>query len=180
MAPATTTGRSTAADVAGNASTTQGGLIDNADLRQAEAYVRRYPFLNRIALPEGAFDLAKNLPAANVQVVGPTVELLARDGLNRIFDYVGRNPAGKTYQGYAERLSRTPGFVGVPESRWLEEAKAGGTVRRAFDAAGFANDEVLQFLDPGIIELGKLRHASRQQRTTVHDRLDGSEIRYAQ
>jgi pimeloyl-ACP methyl ester carboxylesterase len=52
--------------------------------------------------------------------VGPEI---ARDGLNRIFDYVGRNPAGKTYQGYAERLSRTPGFVGVPESRWLEEAR---------------------------------------------------------
>ena len=52
--------------------------------------------------------------------VGPEI---ARDGLNRIFDYVGRNPAGKTYQGYAERLSRTPGFVGVPERRWLEEAR---------------------------------------------------------
>jgi pimeloyl-ACP methyl ester carboxylesterase len=44
--------------------------------------------------------------------VGPEI---ARDGLTRIFDYVGRNPAGKTYQGYAERLSRTPGFAGVPD-----------------------------------------------------------------
>lgn len=52
--------------------------------------------------------------------VGPEI---AREGLVRIFDYVGRNPAGKTHQGYAERLSRTPGFVGVPQSRWLEEAR---------------------------------------------------------
>jgi pimeloyl-ACP methyl ester carboxylesterase len=52
--------------------------------------------------------------------VGPEI---ARDGLARIFDYVGRNPAGKTYQDYAERLSRTPGFVGVPISRWLAEAQ---------------------------------------------------------
>ncbi len=52
--------------------------------------------------------------------VGPEI---ARDGLTRIFDYVGRNPAGKTHQGYAERLSRTPGFVGVPMSRWLTEAQ---------------------------------------------------------
>jgi TRAP transporter TAXI family solute receptor len=52
------------------------------NFRQAEAYVRRYTFLNRISLPEGTFDLAKNLPAANVQVVGPTVELLAREDLN--------------------------------------------------------------------------------------------------
>lgn len=52
--------------------------------------------------------------------VGPEI---ARDGLTRIFDYVGRNPAGKTQEGYAERLSRTPGFEGVPMSRWLEEAR---------------------------------------------------------
>jgi pimeloyl-ACP methyl ester carboxylesterase len=52
--------------------------------------------------------------------VGPEI---ARDGLTRIFDYVGRNPAGKTVEGYAERLSRSPGFDGVPLSRWLEEAR---------------------------------------------------------
>lgn len=52
--------------------------------------------------------------------VGPEI---ARDGLTRIFDYVGRNPAGKTHHDYAERLSRSPGFQGVPMSRWLEEAR---------------------------------------------------------
>ncbi|MDP3195106.1 alpha/beta fold hydrolase [Tabrizicola sp.] len=52
--------------------------------------------------------------------VGPEI---ARDGLTRIFDYVGRNPAGRTIEGYAERLSRTPGFQGVPMSRWLDEAR---------------------------------------------------------
>lgn len=52
--------------------------------------------------------------------VGPEI---ARDGLTRIFDYVGRNPAGKTHQGYAERLARTPGFEGVPMTRWLDEAR---------------------------------------------------------
>jgi pimeloyl-ACP methyl ester carboxylesterase len=52
--------------------------------------------------------------------VGPEI---ARDGLTRIFDYVGRNPAGKTHQGFAERLAQSPGFAGVPMSRWLEEAR---------------------------------------------------------
>lgn len=52
--------------------------------------------------------------------VGPEI---ARDGLTRIFDYVGRNPAGRTIEGYAERLSRTPGFQGVPMARWLDEAR---------------------------------------------------------
>jgi pimeloyl-ACP methyl ester carboxylesterase len=52
--------------------------------------------------------------------VGPEI---AREGLVRIFDYVGRNPAGGSHAGYAERLSRTPGFANVPMKRWLEEAR---------------------------------------------------------
>jgi pimeloyl-ACP methyl ester carboxylesterase len=52
--------------------------------------------------------------------VGPEI---ARDGLTRIFDYVGRNPAGRTHEDYAERLSRSPGFDGVPMARWMEEAR---------------------------------------------------------
>jgi len=49
---------------------------------QADAYVRRFSYLNRIELPEGSIDLGKDLPAQNVALVGPTVELVARQGLN--------------------------------------------------------------------------------------------------
>lgn len=52
--------------------------------------------------------------------VGPEID---RTGLSRISDYVGRNPAGRSHQDYADRLSRSPGFDGVPMSRWLEEAR---------------------------------------------------------
>lgn len=52
--------------------------------------------------------------------VGPEI---ARAGLERIFDYVGRNPAGGSYQGFAERLACSPGFDGVPMTRWLAEAQ---------------------------------------------------------
>ena len=52
--------------------------------------------------------------------IGPEI---ARAGLVRIFDYVGRNPAGRTHQGYAELLAKSPGFEGVPMTRWLEEAR---------------------------------------------------------
>ncbi len=56
--------------------------IQLLDFRQADAYVRRHTFLNKIVLPEGSFDLAKNLPARDVEVVGATVELVAREDLN--------------------------------------------------------------------------------------------------
>ncbi len=49
---------------------------------QADAYVRRFNFLNKLRLPEGSIDLGKNLPAQEVLLIGPTVELLARPDLN--------------------------------------------------------------------------------------------------
>ncbi len=53
--------------------------------------------------------------------VGPVIE---HGGLQRIFDYLGRNPAAKTHADMAARLARAlPGFSGVPESRWLQEAR---------------------------------------------------------
>ena len=49
---------------------------------QADAYVRRNAYLNRITLPQGSIDLGINLPTHDVVLVGPTVELIARKGLN--------------------------------------------------------------------------------------------------
>jgi TRAP-type uncharacterized transport system substrate-binding protein len=49
---------------------------------QADAYVRRYPYLNRIVLPRGSIDFGKDLPAQDVILIGPTVELVARKDFN--------------------------------------------------------------------------------------------------
>lgn len=51
---------------------------------QADAYVRRgaFSYLNKIVLPQGSFDFALNLPPKDIILLGPTVELVARDGLN--------------------------------------------------------------------------------------------------
>ncbi|WP_413850806.1 alpha/beta fold hydrolase [Albidovulum sp.] len=48
--------------------------------------------------------------------VGPVLD---RGGLEKIFDYVGRNPAAKTMDELVAKLPRTmPGFDDVPEERW--------------------------------------------------------------
>lgn len=53
--------------------------------------------------------------------VGPVLE---RGGLERIFDYVGRNPSIPTLGELARRLpDLMPGFANVPESRWQQEAQ---------------------------------------------------------
>jgi TRAP-type uncharacterized transport system substrate-binding protein len=49
---------------------------------QADAYVRRNPFLTKISLPQGSLDLGKNLPAQDVVLIGTTVEFVAREGLH--------------------------------------------------------------------------------------------------
>jgi TRAP transporter TAXI family solute receptor len=49
---------------------------------QADVYVRKFDYLNKIFLPEGSADLAKDLPAHDIILIGPTVELVARKGLH--------------------------------------------------------------------------------------------------
>lgn len=49
---------------------------------QADGYTRRIKTLNKLLLPRGAMDLGEDIPAQDTQLVGPTVELIARDGLH--------------------------------------------------------------------------------------------------
>jgi TRAP-type uncharacterized transport system substrate-binding protein len=52
------------------------------DFTQAAAYTRRIPYLNKLVLPEGSIDFGHDIPAADISLIAPTVELVARDGLN--------------------------------------------------------------------------------------------------
>jgi TRAP transporter TAXI family solute receptor len=49
---------------------------------QAEAYSRQFPYLSHIVLPMGAFDLGRNLPDRDVQLVAPTANLVVRDDIH--------------------------------------------------------------------------------------------------
>ncbi len=46
---------------------------------RADAYARRYPFLEKVVLPAGAIDLARDLPARDVTLVAPIATLVARE-----------------------------------------------------------------------------------------------------
>jgi TRAP transporter TAXI family solute receptor len=52
------------------------------DFAQADAYARRFPYLNKLTIPAGTFDLGENLPAEEIAMLAPTVELLAHDSLH--------------------------------------------------------------------------------------------------
>ena len=49
---------------------------------QADAYARRFVYLSKLVLPMGSIDFGKNIPARNLALIGPTVELIARDDLH--------------------------------------------------------------------------------------------------
>ena len=52
------------------------------DFPQADAYVRRFPYLNKLVVPPGAFDLGENLPLTQINLLAPTVELVAHSDLH--------------------------------------------------------------------------------------------------
>ncbi len=49
---------------------------------QADGYVRRINYLNKLELPKGSLDFGKNIPSEDLNLIGPTVELVARKGLH--------------------------------------------------------------------------------------------------
>ncbi len=49
---------------------------------QADGYTRRITYLNKLELPKGSIDFGKNIPDHDVYLIGPTVELIARENLH--------------------------------------------------------------------------------------------------
>ncbi len=52
------------------------------DFSQADAYTRRYSYLNKTVLPRGSIDFGKRIPDQDVSLISPTVELIARADLH--------------------------------------------------------------------------------------------------
>src|SRR3972149_1614667 len=49
------------------------------NIAQADAYTRRFPYLNELVFPMGGFDFYENIPAREIQLTGPIGEVVARD-----------------------------------------------------------------------------------------------------
>jgi hypothetical protein len=52
------------------------------DFLQSDAYTRRIIYLHKLDLPMGSVDFGKNMPPHDIQLIGPTVELIARKDLH--------------------------------------------------------------------------------------------------
>ncbi len=52
------------------------------DFSQADAYTRRISYLNKTTLPKGSIDFGKRIPDQDINLISPTVELIARTDLH--------------------------------------------------------------------------------------------------
>jgi TRAP-type uncharacterized transport system substrate-binding protein len=52
------------------------------NFERAEAYTRKYPFLSNITLPQGAIDLALDIPSADVHLLAPSANLVISERLH--------------------------------------------------------------------------------------------------
>ena len=60
----------------------RGAGIRLLDFSQADAYTRRFIYLSKLELPKGSIDFGKNIPEHDVYLIGPTVELVARENFH--------------------------------------------------------------------------------------------------
>jgi hypothetical protein len=89
--------------------------IEIANFRQADGYLRKFRFLSKMTLPEGAYDLGKNEPPRTVTLVGPTVELVARNHLHPALSDLLIGAAREIHGGPG--LFRTAGEFPAPLAR---------------------------------------------------------------
>ncbi|MGA2550983.1 MAG: TAXI family TRAP transporter solute-binding subunit [Burkholderiaceae bacterium] len=94
------------------------------DFEQADAYVRRYPWLSKVVLPRGAVNFGTDYPTTDIRLISPTANLLVRSDLNPALTYLLLAKASEVHNGPGlfQRPGEfpapgSPGFVASEESK---------------------------------------------------------------
>ncbi|MBI1942185.1 MAG: C4-dicarboxylate ABC transporter substrate-binding protein [Betaproteobacteria bacterium] len=69
------------------------------EFTQAEAYARRYNFLNQVTLPSGVVDLSRKVPPHDVNLVAATSSLVAREDIHPALIQLFVQAAGRIHGG---------------------------------------------------------------------------------
>ncbi|MEO8506109.1 MAG: TAXI family TRAP transporter solute-binding subunit [Betaproteobacteria bacterium] len=101
------------------AATIQKALLDPElklmNVNRASAYVRRFPFVTRLTLPAGTVDLARDIPAEEVELIATKAMLAARDGLHPALINLLLEAVRDVHddQGYFEAAGQFPNTIQV-------------------------------------------------------------------
>jgi TRAP transporter TAXI family solute receptor len=88
--------------------------IELASFPRTDAYLALYPYLNKVVLPEGVIDMAKNRPASDVFLIAPKANLIVRDDLHPALQFLLLKAAEEIHSGPA--MFQKPGQFPAAES----------------------------------------------------------------
>ena len=88
--------------------------INLESLPRADAFVRIYPYLNKLALPAGAVDIVEPRPSTDVILIGPKSSLVVRNDLHAAIQYRLLEAAVEIHS--TPSMFRTAGQFPAPES----------------------------------------------------------------
>ncbi len=75
--------------------------IGLASFPRTDAYLALYPYLNKVVLPEGVVDLARNRPPSDVLLFAPKANLVVRKDLHTALQYLLLDAAVQIHSGPA-------------------------------------------------------------------------------
>jgi TRAP-type uncharacterized transport system substrate-binding protein len=81
---------------------------------RADSWVALYPYLNKVVLPAGVADMARNIPPENVTLLAPKASLVVRADLHPAIQYLLLEAAAQIHSGPG--VFRKAGEFPAPES----------------------------------------------------------------
>ena len=88
--------------------------IEPANFPRTDAYLALYPYLNKVVLPEGVIDLAKNRPPSDVLLIAPKANLVVRGDLHPALQFLLLKAAEEIHSGPG--MFQKPGQLPAAES----------------------------------------------------------------
>jgi TRAP-type uncharacterized transport system substrate-binding protein len=88
--------------------------IEPESFPRTDAYLALYPYLNKVVLPEGVIDLAKNRPPSDVWLIAPKANLVVRGDLHPALQFLLLKAAEEIHSGPG--MFQKPGQFPAAES----------------------------------------------------------------
>ena len=170
-------GESASRDVMRTLLRTEG--IHLLDFSQADAYTRRITYLNKLVLPRGSIELGKDLPPHDLNLIGPTVEIIARPSLHPALSDLLLEAAREVH-GHATVLQRQGEFpapldhdfrISEDASRFYKSGKSLLYRWLPFWMASLVNRIIVVFVPMILVVIPGLRIIPKMYRWQVQRRI---------